>query len=281
MQPAASQVHTPPYLGNIPNPPSDQETKGLKREIQSPQASISKYLDFQNQPPLPYLTNRYLESHEAPLPENATPIRRETPLPTMSSLPTDNYVSPRQLTRWNSSKTLSDSSQLSSEPSSEEDGSQFSDIDSIDPGSRTYLSFSPAKRTVFDREARRFWSFYNKLSVSYWFHLWGAHKTRTKAVSETQSTQRATSTASDTGTLSECPSNYALSIAPKRKKRDDEDESNNNRNPSKRSNRASLQKEGLNLACPFHKYKPWKYNHGVLRFRTCSTTPFDAIFRLK
>ncbi|KFY60948.1 hypothetical protein V497_03256 [Pseudogymnoascus sp. VKM F-4516 (FW-969)] len=283
VEPGFSQVHTPAHLGNIPPPTSDQEAKGLKREIQSPQAPITKNIDSQTQPPLSYLTNHYLESHETALPslpENVNPSRRETRYAAISSLPTDNYESVWRLSRSNSMETVSYTSPLSSEPS-EEDGSQFSDFDSIDSGSRTYLSFSPAKRTVFDREARRFWSFYNELSVSYWFHLWGAHKTRTKAVSENQSTQRATSAASDTRTPSEFPSNYALSIAPKRKKSDDEDESNNNRNPPKRSNRTPLQKKGLNLACPFHKYKPWKYNHGVLRFRTCSTTPFDAIFRLK
>ncbi|KFY08357.1 hypothetical protein V492_06299 [Pseudogymnoascus sp. VKM F-4246] len=182
-----------------------------------------------------------------------------------------------ELSHSNSEERLSGTSEQSTQPS-EDDESQYST-------SSTDLSFGPAKQLLFDGRSRQFWSFYNELSISDWTSLWIKHGIQRRGSSETQGipeTQRSTRTSSDnTQTPSGCPSNFGSLIAPKRKKRDDEDDSNNDRNPSKRSNRTSNQKKGLNLACPFHKYKPWKYNHGILRYRTCSTTPFDAIFRLK
>ncbi|KFX91755.1 hypothetical protein V490_05743 [Pseudogymnoascus sp. VKM F-3557] len=268
VQYAFSHAHTSKYLRNLPESPVDQEAEGIERRIQTLQAPIMKDISLPMRTPKDsnFLMIRYLRDDE-------TSLQGESSPPTGGDFGAE-------LSPSNSRESLSGTSEQSTELC-EEDQSQFSDSDSIDSGTRTYLSFSLGKRTIFDREVRRFWSFYNGLSVSYWFHLWEAHKTRTKAASEHQDIQRGTRTSSDTRGPSEYPSNYTSPIAPKRKKRDDEDEPNSNRNPPKRPNRTSLQKEGLNLACPFHKYKPWKYNHGILRFRTCSTTPFDAIFRLK
>ncbi|KFY23968.1 hypothetical protein V493_05534 [Pseudogymnoascus sp. VKM F-4281 (FW-2241)] len=164
----------------------------------------------------------------------------------------------------------------------EENDPQLSDFDSIDSDPGTYHSLDPVKRALFDKSTRLFWNVYNKITFSDWSVLWGKHATYRGAASSPQGTQKSTSRTSDTRTPSKISSNSASSLLPpKRKNRDDEDEANNDRNPSKRSNTTSVQREGLNLACPFHKYKPWKYNHGIIRFRTCSTTSFDAIFRLK
>ncbi|KFY10697.1 hypothetical protein V492_04887 [Pseudogymnoascus sp. VKM F-4246] len=62
---------------------------------------------------------------------------------------------------------------------------------------------------------------------------------------------------------------------------DDGDDTDNNKRHSKRHNNTLLQKESLQLACPFHKYKPQKYNHGFLHFRSCSINSFNSIYRLK
>lgn len=217
-----------------------------------------------------------LEGHKISLPEDGSSFRRESRSPAISFPRTgDDFGA--ELSRTNSSKSRSSTSGKSEELC-EEDDTQFSDSEGIDT---SYGALDPVKRALFDNSTRQFWSYYNGLSVSDWIVLWSKHATYTGAASSSQGTQRSTWTAQDAQTPSGCPSNTPSLVAPKRKKRDDEDETNNNGNPSKRSNRVSLQKDGLNLACPFHKHKPWKYNHGILRFRTCSTTPFDAIFRLK
>ena len=273
-----NQAHTSTYLGDLPERPVDQEAEVLERGIQTPQAPVTKDISLRIQAledSFNFLMDRYLEDDKIPLPGDASPLPRETRSLAMPSLPRgdDFDVEPSPS---NSTESPSSTSEQSTELC--EDETQFRDVNGIDFSS-TYLSLDPVKRALFDNSTRQFWSFYNELSISDWSVLWSKHATYTGAASSSQGTQRSRSTR--TRTPSECPSHTGSLLTPKRKKRDDEDETNNNGNPSKRSNRILLQKEGLNLACPFHKYKPWKYNHGILRFRTCSTTPFDAIFRLK
>ncbi|KFY77026.1 hypothetical protein V499_03491 [Pseudogymnoascus sp. VKM F-103] len=217
-----------------------------------------------------------LEGHRISLPEDGSSFRRDPRSPVISSLRAGDGVG-AELSHTNSSKSRSSTSGESAELC-EEDETQCSDSDDIDT---SYKALDPVKQALFDNSTRQFWDFYNGLSAPNWVVLWSKHATYKGAASSSQGTQGSTRTAPDSRTPSECPSNTASLLAPKRKKRDDDDEASNNGNPSKRSSRILPQKEGLNLACPFHKHKPWKYNHGILRFRTCSTTPFDAIFRLK
>lgn len=273
----SSMTHASPYC--VPIWLSDlheQRAKSLERgrhksRISEPQSPVVKNTITRTQHN--FLTGRYLEDNKTPSPD------REPRSPTISSPPMGDDFG-EKVSRSNSRESTSGTTEKSTELSEEEE-LQSSDFDDIDTSSRTYLSFDPVKRALFDKQSRQFWSVYNGLSVSEWFALWTIHKISKRTVHDFENARRARRTVSDTGTPSECPSNSLSSIPPKRKKGDDEDDTNGNRNPSKRSNRTSLQKEGLNLACPFHKHKPWKYNHGILRFRTCSTTPFDAIFRLK
>lgn len=217
-----------------------------------------------------------LEGHRISLPEDGSSFRREPRSPGTPFLRTSDNVG-AELSRTNSSKSHSSTSGQSAELC-EEDETQCSDSDDIDT---SYKALDPVKQALFDNSTRQFWDFYNGLSAPDWIVLWSKHATYKGAASSSQGTQGSTRTAPDSRTPSECPSNTASLLALKRKKRDEDDEASNNGNPSKRSSRILPQKEGLNLACPFHKHKPWKYNHGILRFRTCSTTPFDAIFRLK
>lgn len=277
----SSMTHASPYC--VPTWLSDlheQRAKSLERgrykiQISEPQSPVAKNTTTRTQHS--FLLGRYLEDNKHPSP--GSPSRKEPLSPAISSPPMGDDLG-EEASPSNSRESPSGTSEESTELSEEEE-LQSSDFDDMDTSSRTYLSFDPVKRALFDKQSRQFWSVYNGLSVSDWFALWTIHTISKRTVHEFENARRPTRTVSDTGTSSECPSNSSSSIAPKRKKRDDEDDTNDNRNPSKRSNRTSLQKEGLNLACPFHKYKPWKYNHGILRFRTCSTTPFDAIFRLK
>ena len=213
--------------------------------------------------------DRSIEDHKAPPPTDDSPPHRETRSSAISSPSTANEFS-IELSPPNYRDSPSSASGQSTEIC-EEDETHDSDSDVT----------VPVKQALFDNLARQFWTFHNGLSASDWFDLWSQHKTWKGAASSSQGTQGSTRTASDPRTPSDGSPNATSLLPPKRKKIDDDDESNSNRNPSKRSNRTSTQREGLNLACPFHKYKPWKYNHGILRFRTCSTTPFDAIFRLK
>lgn len=267
------------------------ETGVLERGIQTPQAPVTKELKgiwTSKQEIMEAITlkdsfdfpkDRCLEDHKIPLTGDASPFSRETRSPTISPLPMgDDFGA--GLSTLNSKESPSSPSDQSME-SFEEDETQLSDFDGIDSRSRTCLSFDPVKRALLDNSTRQFWNFFNGLSFSDWTALWIKHATYKGAVSSSQDTHRSTSTTSDTQTPPKISLNSTSSLAPKRKIRDDQDDANNNRNPSKRPDRTSVQKERLNLACPFHKHKPKEYNHGILRFRTCSTTRFDAICRLR
>ncbi|KFY44117.1 hypothetical protein V494_01629 [Pseudogymnoascus sp. VKM F-4513 (FW-928)] len=243
VQPGLKQAHTSPFTEDLPKEDSDSS-----------------------------LDRRSIYNSDAPSSRDASPSSSGMRSLSISSPPAADAFG-AELSHLNSGKSPSGTSEQSTQLS-EDDESQYST-------SSTDLSFSPAKRLLFDGRSRQFWSFYNGLSISDWTSLWIKHGRGSSKSQGIPETQRSTRTSSDTQTPWGCPSNLGSLIAPKRKKGDDEDDSNNDRNPSKRSNRTSNQKERLNLACPFHKYKPWKYNHGILRYRTCSTTPFDAIFRLK
>lgn len=268
------------YEPIYPNVFLEQDLKSLgtryESQIPEPQAPLDHHLGAYE--PLDPL-DHYLRTHKPLLARDDNPFRRETRSPATSSLSTGGDFG-GELSTSNSKESPSSPSEQSTE-SFEEDETQHSDLDGIDSHSRTYLSFDPVKRALFDNSTRQFWDFYNNLSFSDLSILWSKHATYKGATSSPQGTQTSTSTTPDTQTPSKILSNAASSLLPpKRKKKDDEDEPNNNQTPSKRPNRTSL-KKSLNLACPFHKYKPWEYNDGILRFRTCSTTPFDAIFRLK
>lgn len=273
-----SPYHVLPYLNDL----HGQEAKSLecgRHETQSsePQSPVTKNRIIGTQHN--FLMDRYLEDDKTPPPRDDSPSRREARSPAAPSLSTgDNFG-----TELSPSDSRDSSSSISGQSTElyEEDETGFSDFDGIDTGIGTSHSFNAVKIALFDTSTRQFWNFYNGLSTSDLSDLWSKYATYTGAASSSQRNEGSTRTGSNTRIPSECPSNAATLLTPKRKNIDDEDETNSNRNPSKRSNRTSLQKEGLNLACPFHKYKPWMYNHGIRRFRTCSTTPFDAIFRLK
>lgn len=271
----SSMTHTSPYhVLSYLNDLHGQEAKSLecgRHEAKSsePQSPVAKNRIIGTQHN--FLMDRYLEDN--------SPSRIEARSPAVPSLSTgDNFG-----TELSPSDSRDSSSSISGQSTElyEEDETGFSDFDGIDTSIGTSPSFNAVKVALFDTSIRQFWNLYNGLSTSDLSDLWSKYATYTGAASSSQRNEGSTRTGSNTRIPSECPSNAATLSTPKRKNIDDEDETNSNRNPSKRSNRTSLQKEGLNLACPFHKYKPWMYNHGIRRFRTCSTTPFDAIFRLK
>ncbi|KFY90085.1 hypothetical protein V500_05312 [Pseudogymnoascus sp. VKM F-4518 (FW-2643)] len=160
--------------------------------------------------------------------------------------------------------------------------SESSDCDSIDTDSKTHPAFDPVKRALFSYSTRQFWIIYNRLSRSNWTALQLKHAIYVGAASSSEETGKSTYTTSDTSTPPKCLSN-ATPLAQKRKMRDDEDEddANNGERSLRRRNKTLPQKEGLDFACPFHKYKPWRYNHNFRRFKTCSTTAFNTIFRLR
>jgi hypothetical protein len=226
--------------------------------------------------------SRFPEEYETPPAKYVGPFGRESRFPETSPLRTGGDDFTARVSLSDSRESLLGTSEQNTE-SFEADGTHLSDFNGEDSSSKTYPSFDPVKQALYDNSTKQFWNFYNGLSFSDFSILWLKHAAYNGAASSSRGAQKSTSTASDTQTPSKISSHTTSSSLPppKRKSRDNEDEPNKNPNPSKRPNRTSLQKEGLNLACPFHKYKPWKYNHGILRFRTCSTTPFDAIYRLK
>ncbi|KFZ23857.1 hypothetical protein V502_01664 [Pseudogymnoascus sp. VKM F-4520 (FW-2644)] len=274
----ASPYHVPTYLNDLHRQEAKSSECGrYESQSSEPQAPVMENIIGRTHHN--FLMDRYLEGHKTPPPRDSSPFRREMQSQAIPSLSAaDDFGA--EISPSNSGESPSGTSEQSTELCEEEEP-QFSDFGGVDTRSITYLSFDPIKQALFDNSERQFWSFYNGLSVSDCFALWSKHATYTGAASSSMPTQRSTFTASGTRTPSVCPSNAASLLTSKRKKTDDEDETNSNRNPPKRSNRTPLLKEGLNLACPFHKHKPKEYNHGILRFRTCSTTPFDTICRLR
>jgi hypothetical protein len=220
--------------------------------------------------------SRFPEDYETPPAKYAGPFRRESRSPLRTG---DDFTAGVSLS--DSRESLLSTSEQNTE-SFEEDETHLS-LNGKDSSSKTYPSFDLVRQALYDNSTKQFWNFYNGLSFSDFSILWLKHAAYNGAASSSGGAQKSASIASDTQTPSKIYSNATSSSLPppKRKARDNEDEPNENQNPSKRPNRTSHQKERLNFACPFHKYKPWKYNHGLLRFRTCSTTPFDAIYRLK
>ncbi|KFY84308.1 hypothetical protein V498_07854, partial [Pseudogymnoascus sp. VKM F-4517 (FW-2822)] len=232
----SSMTYASPYW--VPTWRSDlheQRAESLERgryrsQISEPQSLVAKNTIASTQHS--FLMGRYLEDNKTPSP--GSPSRREPRSPAISSPPMgDDFGEevPRSNYRESPSGTTEKSTELS-----EEEELQSSDFDDIDTSSRTYLSFDPVKRALFDKQSRQFWSAYNGLSVSEWFALWTIHKISKRTVHDFENAGRATRRVSDTGTPSECPSNSSSSIPPKRKKGNDEDDTNDNRNPSKRSN---------------------------------------------
>lgn len=190
----------------------------------------------------------------------------------------DGFISELSLSDPNRSpsNSIDQNKDLYNESESESDES-----DNMDADSKTYPAFDLVKRALLSDSTRQFWNFYNRLSKSDWAAHWLKHAINVGAASSPGEASKSTYKTSDTQTQPKSSLNTSP-LSQKRQIRDDEDEddTNNDKRPSKRRNRIP-QKDGLDLACPFHKYEPWRYNHNRRRFKTCSTTGFNTIFRLR